>query len=171
MVVFNLGGEVPQIVNLSEENGELFASTEAGQLRVWNKEKWIGKCAASNDFDPAQKIIGPVLLKDSKQVVFAKSGRGGRGSAARGNLTIIDSRKAPTKRPKEKAKNRDYRWDSENGPRGTGWKQTSLARKGTMLVLAEPGIFRLDPKKLELSESVPTSIWAFRFPSCNGFSV
>lgn len=155
----------PQIVNLSEENGELFSSTEAGQLRVWNKEKMDWEGAASNDFDPAQKIIGPVLLKDSKQVVFAKAGRGGMGfRGARGNLTIIDLDVSTDEKAKEKAKTRDYRWDSESGPEVPDGTRQVLPWKGTMLVLAEPGIFRLDPKKLELSESVPTSILGFSIP-------
>jgi WD40 repeat protein len=155
----------PQVVNLSENQGELLASTEAGQLRVWNKDKADWEGAVSNDFDPGRKVVGPVFLADSKQVVFAEAGRGGMGfRGARGNLTIVDLQEETSEKEKEKAKPRDFRWDSEIGPEVPEGMRQVLPWRGTMLVLAESGIFRLDPKKLELAESVPTSFLGFSIP-------
>jgi hypothetical protein len=155
--------QMPQVVNLQELNGELLASTESGQFHVWDatKSNWQG--VVSNEFDVGQKIVGPVLLPDSKKLLFVKAGRGGMGfRGARGGLTIADLNEPED--TKDGGKPRDFRWDSDSGPDVPEGTRQILPWRGTMLVLAESGLYKLDPKKLELSESVPTSIMGFSIP-------
>lgn len=156
---------LPQSISVSEGNGELFSSTEIGQFRVWNNETMDWEEAVSSNFDPGQKLLGPIWLEESKQLVFTKAGRGGMGLRGGGGaLSIIDLDDNVDQAEKDKAKNRGYRWDSENGPNVPDGTRQVLPWKGTMLVLAESGIFQLDPKKLEIAESVPTSIFGFSIP-------
>lgn len=159
----------PSIVNLQEINGELLASTEAGQLKVWDSEKkdWIG--ATSNDFVLGERVIGPVLIAENKQFVYNRTNRGDfmfRG--ARGGVVVADLESAETD-PEKKSK-RNYRWDAEassNLPDGT---RQVASWKGTMLVLAESGLFRIDPKKLAAQENLPKSLFGFSLPKMNAVS-
>jgi len=155
----------PQMVQVSEHHGYLLANNEAGQVRVWNAEKADWEGAVNNNFDIGQKIIGPVVLEDTKQLVFAKAGRGGMGfRGARGGLTVVDLEETSADKNANKTKVRDFRWDSINGPDVPDGTRQVLPWRGSMLLLAETGIFRLDPKKMEMAESVPTSFLGFSIP-------
>jgi hypothetical protein len=155
----------PQMVQVSEQHGHLLSNTEAGQVRVWNAEKADWEGAVNNDFDIGRKIIGPVVLEDTKQLVFAKADRGGMGfRGARGSLTVVDLEETAGDKNGNKAKVRDFRWDSINGPDVPDGTRQFLPWRGSMLLLAETGIFRLDPKKMEMAESVPTSFLGFSIP-------
>lgn len=158
--------QFPSIVNLQELNGELLASTEAGQFKVWDSEKNDWQGATSSEFVLGEKIVGPIFIADNKQIVYNKANRGEfmfRGT--RGKMVVVDldsEEKDPSKKKK-----RDFRWDSEeasNVPDGT---RQVVSWQGTMLVLADSGLFRLDPKKLALEESLPTSVFGFSLPKMN----
>lgn len=156
----------PAIVNVQEVNGELLASTEAGQLKVWDAEKGDWQGAISNDFVIGEKIVGPVFIAESNQFVFNRTSRPDfmfRG--ARGGLVAVDL--ASEEKDPEKKKKRDFRWDGEASATLPDGTRQVVSWQGTMLVLADTGLFRLDPKRILLEANTPTSLFGFAIPKMN----
>lgn len=155
--------QMPQVVSLQEQDGNLISSTQSGYLQVWNQDQGNWQSAVASEFDMGQKVIGPVYLPESRKMVFTKAGRNNMGvRGSRGELTIIDLME--DKAAAEQKPEKEYRWPSEAGPNVPDGTRQVFAWKGTMLALADGGIYRLDTKKLEIAESVPTSLFGFSLP-------
>jgi ABC-type transport system involved in multi-copper enzyme maturation permease subunit len=156
--------QFPQAVHMQEVNGKFLSVSQSGFMQVWDEEKGVWIRAINNDGDAGRKLLGPVLIESSGQLVYATAGRGGFGfRGARGNLTIVDTKSKASVTDADPR--RHFLWSDDQGPEVPEGVRQVFSWKGTMLALAESGIYKLDAEKLEATQNVPSSFFGISLPT------